>query len=446
MAQPDRIGKYRILSKLGEGATSTVYLGHDDFAQRDVALKLIFPEALKDVERGRLYRQLLVNEASLAGKLAHPHIVPIYDAVIDDAQSYIVMEYVPGGTLEPWCTPSTLLPIDRVVEIIFKCTRALDYAQRLGITHRDIKPANILIANAGSFADASSSEIKISDFGAAMLSGSEHTQQTQHTQSAQAHVAGVGSPAYMSPEQVQDNPVDHRTDIYSLGVVTYQLLTGRLPFQAGSNYAVAYQICNVDPAPPSTFRTDVPEGLDAIVARAMQRDLAARYQSWGEFAHDLAQAFRNKQLAAKQREFPDSEKFEILRELRFFKDFSDVEIWEVVRFSVWDLVAPHTLIMKDGEPGDSFAFLIDGEAIASKHGGELARLGAGDCVGEMAVCRRTHRVRAADVTTLTTSKIVRIAGEALRNASDGCRMRFYQEFLNVVSTRLDTANERLSKL
>lgn len=172
MPLPERIGKYEIRGKLGEGATSIVYLGFDPFSERQVAIKLIFPEVLRDKERGRQYRHLLLTEASLAGKLMHPHIVQIFDAVLDEEQSYIVMEYVPGGTLEPFCTPSNLLPIDRLVEIIFKCTRALDYAYRAGITHRDIKPANILLAQDS---NGGHGDIKISDFGASLVTTSDQT-------------------------------------------------------------------------------------------------------------------------------------------------------------------------------------------------------------------------------------------------------------------------------
>ena len=140
----DKIGKYDIIRELGRGATATVYLGNDPFAQRDVALKVAFPEILKNPERGKLYTHLFLNEASLVGKLMHPHIVQIFDAVVAEDLCYIVMEFVPGGTLEDLAAPDKLLPIERVVEIIFKCTRALDFANRIGITHRDIKPANIL--------------------------------------------------------------------------------------------------------------------------------------------------------------------------------------------------------------------------------------------------------------------------------------------------------------
>lgn len=429
----DKIGKYEIRHKLGEGATSTVYLGYDPFAQRDVAVKLIQPEALQDQERGKVYRHLLVNEASLAGRLNHPHIVQIFDAVVDEAQSYIVMEYVAGGTLEQFCSAPTLLSIERLVEMIFKCTRALDYAHRLGITHRDIKPANILLSN-----KASSGDIKISDFGAALLSDDEQTR---------TQVTGVGSPAYMSPEQVQELPLNHQTDIYSLGVVMYQMLTGRLPFQASSNYGMIYQITNYDPPPPSTFRTDIPPNLDAIVARAMQKQRDARYQTWEEFSHDLAQSFRNKQIASRSREVPDSEKFETLRAMAFFREFSDVEIWEVVRFSRWDDVGADTVLMKDGEPGDHFCFLLFGEAHVMKKGRTLSVLSPGDCFGEMAIIGgASGKIRGADVVCRTLSRTMTIRSDALTNASDTCRMHFYQSFLEVLSSRLSAANIRLSTL
>ncbi|MBK7023870.1 MAG: protein kinase [Sulfuritalea sp.] len=437
MAIPERIGKYEIRSKLGEGATSIVYLGYDNFAEREVAVKAIFPEVLRDKERGKLYRNLLMTEASLAGKLMHPHIVQIFDAVVSEDQSYIVMEYVKGGTLEPFCNPSTLLPVDRLVEIVFKCTRALDYAFRAGITHRDIKPANILLVNSGDSDDRVSGDIKISDFGAAMMSSGEQTR---------TQVSGVGSPAYMSPQQVRDLALNHQTDIYSLGVVMYQLLTGRLPFQSTSNYGMIYQICNTDPPPPSTFRTDMPASLDAVVARAMQKEIAARYQTWEEFSHDLAQSFRNKQLSAQSQAFPDSEKFEALRALPFFNEFSDVNLWEVVRFSRWEEVAAGTVIMRDGERGDFFAFLLDGELTVSKSGHSLGKLLAGECFGEMAIIRRGEHTRGADVVTQTTTRVVTISARALMHASDACRMHFYQGFLDVIAGRLADANARLASL
>jgi serine/threonine protein kinase len=432
----DKIGgKYEVIRKLGEGATSAVYLSYDPFAEREVAVKLIFPDILKDKERGKLFRHLLINEASLAGRLMHPHIVQIFDAVVGEDESYIVMEYVPGGTLEPFCSHDTLLPIERVVEIVFKCTRALEYANRLGITHRDIKPANILLAQSGDDNKVGGGDIKISDFGACMQTGAEQTQ---------TQVLGVGSPAYMSPQQVREQSLNHQTDIYGLGVVMYQLLTGRLPFQASSNYGMIYQICNIDPPAPSTFRQELPAALDAIVARAMRKELTDRYATWAEFSHDLAQAFRDSQLTTREIEVPDSEKFETLRSLHFFDDFSDVEIWEIVRFARWETVSAGTRLMKDGDPGDHFCIVLDGEVRVAKQDHTLGTLGRGEVIGEMAVIDRRHPHRVADVVAQSTARVVVIPGQALRHASDACRMHFYQGFLLVLSQRLAHTNALLA--
>ena len=424
----NKIGKYELGRVLGSGATSTVYLWYDPFTQRDVAIKVAFPEILKHPERGKLYTHLFLNEASLVGKLAHPHIVQIYDAVVAEDLCYIVMEYVPGGTLEDCCKAKKLLSVERIVEIIFKCTRALDFAHRIGITHRDIKPANILYVG-----DVPGGEIKISDFGAAIVDQPERTL-----------VSGIGSPAYMSPEQVRELPLDHRTDIYSLGVVMYQLLTGQLPFQASSNYNIIYQIINNEPVPPSSIRSQIPEVLDKIVARAMCKDTKGRYPTWEEFAHDLAQAFRNKQLVSPSRDFAESEKFDTLRELPFFGDFTDVEIWEVLRFSDWKNIEPEEVVMRDGEAGDFFCFLAEGELKVTKNGRILNLLTTGDCFGEMAVISKGAQIRGADVVALTASKIVTVRGVALKKASESCRMHFYQAFLEVLAGRLSLANARLA--
>ncbi len=254
----EHIGKYQVVSKLGEGATSEVYLCRDPFNNRDVAIKVVQESRLTATTGGNLTRKLFITEASLAGKLQHPHIVQIHDAAVTEDMSYIVMEYIAGGTLERFCDPQALLPIDKVVEIIFKCTRALDFAQRQGVTHRDIKPANILLTG--------ETDIKISDFGAALLESGDHTQ-----------VSGIGSPAYMSPEQIKEHPLNHQTDIYSLGVVMYQLLSGHLPFQASNNFSMMYQIASVEPPLPSSHRREIPLAVDKIVRKAMQKDQTRRY-------------------------------------------------------------------------------------------------------------------------------------------------------------------------
>jgi len=421
-----QIGKYPVVRKLGEGATSEVYLCNDPFNLRDVAIKVAFPEALHDAARGRVYRKLFLTEAKLAGKLQHPHICQIYDAVAEETLHYLVMEYVDGGTLEKYCSPQTLLPVERTVEIIFKCTRALEFAHKLGVTHRDIKPANIL--------HTGETDVKITDFGAALIASGETTQ-----------VAGVGSPAYMSPEQVKDLPLDHRTDIYSMGVVMYHLLTARLPFLGANNYSLIYQITNTEPEPASTFRPGLPAAVEAIVQRAMAKDLAKRYAQWDDFSADLAAAFRSEHFGARRaQEFADSDRFETLRRLPFFENFSDAELWEVARISTWRHAPAGEILMKEGEPGDYFCLLAQGEVKVTKRGKLLNLLRAGEPFGEMAYLARNEQARGADVTVAADASIISVPTRRLKQASEGCRHKFDRAFMEILVERLAIANLRLS--
>jgi serine/threonine protein kinase len=425
VAVPERIGKYPVLQEIGRGATSVVYLCHDPFYGRNVAVKVVMPEAFQDKDKGRLYRKLFVTEASLAGKLQHPHICQIYDAVADDRQQYIVMEHVDGGTLERHGDAQDLLPIDRVVEIVFKCTRALEFAHKKGITHRDLKPANILYTG--------ETDVKVSDFGAALIASGDVTQ-----------VSAIGSPAYMSPEQVKEHALDHRTDIYSLGVVLYQLLAGRLPFQATNNFSLIYQIANVEPQPPSSYRPQIPAALDAIVKRAMAKDLAQRYAAWEDFSLDLAEVFRNEGLGGKKETFADSDKFESLRRLAFFTNFTDAELWEVAHISNWRTAGAGELLMKEGEPGSFFCILAEGEVRVTRKGKLLNILHAGECFGEMAYLSKDEHLRGADVTVMAESKIISVPTQKLAQASDVCRYKFDRAFMEILVERLTMANARLS--
>ncbi len=420
-----KIGKYQILGELGKGATSAVYLGMDPFANRKVAVKVVEREVLGDKEHGKRFRKLFLTEASLAGKLSHPHIAAIYDAVADEEGSYIVMEYVDGGTLEQYTKHDSLLPINKIVEIIFKCCKALDYAHRHGVIHRDIKPANILLAK--------DTDIKISDFGAALTTAAETTQ-----------VSGIGSPAYMSPEQVQEQQLTHQTDIFSLGVVMYQLLTGSLPFKATNNYSMVFQIINVDPPPPSIFRPEVPTRVDQIVKKTLQKRLETRYQTWDELAQDLVRVFNN--LQTPEQPVPDTEKFNTLRRLEFFRNFTDVDIWQVLHISNWNRIAAGTSLIREGETGTSFFILASGEVKVTKSDRVLNVLKAGECFGEMAYLGRREFKRSASVASISEITVIEIKADALNAATESCRHQFTAAFLELLVTRLESADVRLSQL
>ncbi len=421
----DKIGKYQIIKELGRGATSAVYLANDAFAGRQVAIKLVRADALGDKEQGRRFHKLFLVEASLAGKLSHPHLVAIYDAVSDEDGSYIVMEYVPGGTLEPFTQPAQLMTITAIVEIIFKCCKALDYAHRHGIIHRDIKPANILLTG--------ETDIKISDFGAALSVTAETTQ-----------VSGIGSPAYMSPEQLQEMTLSHQTDIFSLGVVMYQLLTGALPFKSTNNYSMVYQIINVDPPPASVLRPDTPGAVDLIVKRALQKDVARRFQTWEEFAQALADTFNN--LQKPEEIVPETEKFSILRGLEFFSSFQDVDLWQVLRISNWVRHTPNSPVIREGEVGTGFFILAMGEVKVTKQGKLLNILKAGECFGEMAYLGKRAFERSASVIAVSDITVIEISAEALAQATEGCKHAFNAAFLELLVSRLEAANTRLSQL
>jgi predicted Ser/Thr protein kinase len=420
-----KIGKYEVVRELGKGATSVVYVARDPFANRDVAIKLVLAEALEDKKNGKRFQKLFLTEASLAGKLSHPHIAAIYDAVSDEDGSYLVMEYVNGGTLEQHTAPESLLPIKSVLEIAFKCCKALDYAHQHGIIHRDIKPANILLTQ--------DSDIKISDFGAAL---------TIHTDTTQ--ISGIGSPAYMSPEQLQEATLTHQTDMFSLGVVIYQLLTGHLPFKGSTGFGMVNQILSVEPDAPSTQRPQVPPRIDEIVLTALRKNAAERYLTWDDFAHDLAQVFGKLDYADDT--VPDAEKFSALRGLDFFGQFNDVDMWQVLRIAEWVRHAPGEAIIREGEFGTAFFVLVKGEVKVTKQGKLLNVLKSGECFGEMSYVGSRRLPRTASVTAVDAVTVVKVSANALARATETCIHAFDKAFLELLVSRLEAANTRLSSL
>jgi serine/threonine protein kinase len=418
---PSHIDKYEIVRLLGRGATSSVYLAYDAFTERQVAIKHFSTDFIADPEHGQTFRRMIATEASLAGRLNHPHIVGIYDAARGEENCYIVMEYVDGETLEKYGQPDQLLPVEKVIEIIFKCALALDFASRNGIIHRDIKPANIMLCQNG--------DVKIADFGAAVLTKSDATQ-----------VVGVGSPSYMSPEQVRMDALNHQTDIYSLGVVMFKLLTGRLPFEAESNYALTHKILNEEAPDIRSLRSLLPQRLTQIVAKAMHKDLAARYQNWREFARDLA---RLASLDLPQESISDTEKFNALRDLPFFKDFGEVELWEVLRISVWGRVPAGTYLVHEGDDGNFFFIIAAGEVRVTKGGRDLGVKLAGHCFGEMCYIRQGAIARTATVMANTPVTLLKIKANALGSASESCQLSFNRAFMTILVDRLAETDAEL---
>ena len=262
------LGRYEILKELGRGAMGTVYLGKDPKINRDVAIKTLRYEDFEEDQVAELKKRFF-REAEAAGKLAHPNIVTIYDVGEDYEIAYMAMELLDGSDLANYSQKDSLLPLAEVIRIISSTAQALDYAHENGVVHRDIKPANIMILKNG--------EVKVADFGIARVMASSKTQ------------TGVimGTPSYMSPEQISGQKVDGRSDLFSLGVVFFELLSGEKPFGGESITTLMYNITNSPPPPVRDVAPTAPEFCDVIIGKLLAKDKESRYQRGKDLAKDL---------------------------------------------------------------------------------------------------------------------------------------------------------------
>jgi serine/threonine protein kinase len=419
----ERIGKYNLTARLGKGASGTVYRALDTFTGTEVALKVLDSNLFGRQGMDEVVRRQFMNEASLAGRLQHPHIAAILEASIDEKSGYIAVEYVPGGDLSRAVLPEGLLPIQDVLEIAFKCCGALDYAHRQGIIHRDIKPANLMRADGTS--------IKIVDFGAALLASPMHTQLQE-----------VGTPSYMSPEQVRGGgELSFQSDMFSLGVVLYGLFTGKRPFNGRTVQELLANIVENDPPLPSIVRPELDRAVDRIVMRMLRKKAEARYPDWAELAFDLAELGR---FSVYVKEIPDHEKFTALRSFRPMEHMNDAEIWELVHASTWVRVPAQTTIMKEGDTGAELLCLASGEVKVVKQGRLLNVLRSGSYLGEMAHVKAGQIPRQATVETLTDALIAEFRPGAMKKLSINCQLQLSLSLLKTVVERLAFADERIA--
>ena len=264
----NQLGRYNIIGELGQGAMGTVYKAVDPLIDRVVAIKTInLSLALDEKDE---YESRFYQEAKAAGRLSHPNIVTIYDVGKSDEIAYIAMEFLQGRELRSVLNDGKRMTVEEVINVVAQVAQGLAYAHEHGIVHRDVKPSNIMIVRDG--------HVKITDFGIARMASAAVRTQTGMV---------LGSPKYMSPEQVVGKLTDQRSDIFSLGVMLYEMLTGQAPFAGENINAIMYQTLNSVPPPPSTLSPAVPEMLNFIVAKALAKKLEHRYQDAKEFATDL---------------------------------------------------------------------------------------------------------------------------------------------------------------
>lgn len=285
LGQNTTLGRYEIVKELGRGAMGIVYLGKDPKINRQVAIKTLRFEDEISEEQMKSTKSRFFREAESAGSLTHPNIIRIFDAGEDQEVAYIAMELLDGHDLKTHCEKPNLFSLPRVVGIIIQVADALEYAHKQGVVHRDIKPANIMQLKDGT--------LRITDFGIARIQASSKT----------ATGAVLGTPAYMSPEQVNGGKADGRADIFSLGVMFFEMMTGQKPFQADSIAALLYRIANVEHPNPREYNPAIPPSIIKVLNKALAKDIEKRYQTAGEMANDLRVC--QKDLAAAENPIPE---------------------------------------------------------------------------------------------------------------------------------------------
>ena len=432
VALPESIGKYRVRALLGEGATSEVFLARDEFRGFDVAIKRVRPGMAADSPEAHFSGHFFAAEAALVGRLQHPNVVQLFDAVNELPSPYLVMEYVPGVTLRRFCRADALLSLEQIVEIGFKCAMALDYCWRQGLIHRDVKPANIMaVMQRDEIVD-----VKITDFGSVLNLDSDRTQ-----------IFRVGSLAYMSPEQLDGSALDCRADIYSLAAVLYHLIAGRPPFDAQLQPALMHQIFHGEIAPLTGLREGVSEALDRVVRHALARSRDDRPATWDAFAHELSALVANREVPrAGLQSVLDSERFNMLRSLEFFADFGDIELWEVVHRAKWKRYPFGAALYRKGDKGNTFHIIAQGEVDVFRNGVRVAQMGAGTSVGEMAYLAPNPELRthSADVVVGQAATTISFTPETLMQLGLATRSLFDAAFIRVLVRRLHAAQESLA--
>ena len=420
----ESIGKYKVIREAGRGATATVYLCENPENGESVAVKLVRFDQSAEGQWNRRIRKLFATEGKVGRVLDHPNIVKVFETVIEEEQAYIVMEFLQGDALDQFVTFDKLLPVHQVVGIIFKCCLALDHAFKQGVVHRDIKPANIMMVG--------EEDVKITDFGLALdISKKSDTDST--------FIMGVGSPAYMSPEQIKGYALNQKTDLYSLGVVLFQMLTGRLPFRANNQATLVYKIINTDAPPVTALNPSLPESVNPIIKKSLEKDLYTRYKNGAEMAKDLSTV--RFQIWEEDDTEQDIRHFEALRKLDFFTEFENVELWEVLRVAVWRELASGVAIVREGETSQTFGIIVRGFVEVSIHGRALCRLGASEVVGEIAYLHPTNKTRHASVVTLEPTLFLEISASALALSSEELLERMRNGLIAKMIDRMRKVNE-----
>jgi len=411
------VGRYEIIGRLGKGSMGVVYLGRDPYIDRKVGVKISQPSSNVLTEQADKYRERFFLEAQSAGRLMHNNIVAIYDAGMYKDFCYITMEYIDGPTLVKYCKKDSLLPVHKAIEIIYTASKALDFAHKQGVIHRDIKPSNIMMTKGG--------DLKITDFGIAHIK--------THNRASKGI---IGSPSYMSPEQVKEEPIDDKSDIFSLGCVLYELLTGEKAFFGDNYFSVLYKITNDEPVPVQSIRPELPEVLDKIAKKALAKDPLLRYQSCMDFAYDLRVALRGLRGEARGEKTEDLADY--IKNVPFFENFTKEQVQEIMNASQVLKVKKGQVVLTEGEIDDSFFIILSGSVAVKRTEKNIATIKRGDCFGEMAYLQGQSRM--ATILAETDCILLKISGTLLDKSSESIQLLFQKNFAMTLVKRLSKTN------
>lgn len=415
LASSDKIGKYQLEEVIHHGKFRSIYKAHDPFLDRYVAIKVsTFPDQQDHEENSQQIRNSFFLETRAVGKLQHPNIVSVYDAGVGDRQTYIVMEYIDAKSLADALNESKRFPVHKVIEVIFKCCKALEYAHKKNIVHRDIKPANILISEEG--------EIKIVDFGVAKVRDNIDTMSS-----------GIfGSPLYMAPEQIEERQVGPSTDLYALGIVLYEMLSGDKLFDADNVHTLMYKILNQKPKSLHSLGVEHAEKLQPVLDMVLSKDPDSRYATATEFASALQSV--DLALRYEEDEITKQVNKEKVSKLGFFKAFNDDQLSEFVGISTWLRIGVNETIVSAGEIDHTFYVIVSGNTIVFKSNVLVKSLTVGDCFGELGLLGNQYH----NTSIMATSDVLlmKITTSDLDNMSIALQAQFYKAVSHSLVKRL----------
>ncbi len=416
------IGRYEILGTLGRGNMGEVFRARDPMIGRMVALKTRRFDLVYEKQDLKFVVNKFFEEARIAGNLIHPNIVTVYDVGQDGDYCYIAMELLEGENLAAYNKEGSLLPPRIVTDVVMKVCVALDFAHGKNVIHRDVKPANLMFTR--------DNTVKITDFGIAMSARGDKTGDLQV----------MGTPSYMSPEQTKGLKLTNQTDFFSLGVVLFELLCGRRPFHGRTLYELMDNIRYSPPPSILKYNPGLPQGIDLVIQRALEKEPDLRYPSGTEFAAEIGRAMEGQKIPV--RDMRAAKKADLLKSVEFFRAFNRDEIEEIAKLGTFIRYQRSQVVLREGDVDSTFFVLLSGRVRVVKNRRKIADLIIGACFGEMGAFTRTPRT--AHVIAREPCIVLKLDLKKLQRENQELRFKFYEVFVKTLIERLEITTRQLS--